>query len=168
MSNQPQARPACDHHWITKFQQDIGLNWIRQCSQCGDFDADDLREQITKIETEGAPTTTLKVASFINERPRYVEALKASPEADSDYFRWQGHAEARRQLATFLGWTVPHESGEHTTIRTTDPTSMEQAAANTTAAMRNSGLGRRTTGPHLHFTADHGPELKNNGGGEPA
>lgn len=49
-----------------------------------------------------------------------------------------------------------------------DTSSMDQAHANTTAAMRNSGLGRRTTGPHLHFTAEHGPELKNNGGGEPA
>lgn len=63
MSNQPAARPECDHHWITNFQQDIGLKWIRQCSQCGDFDADDLREQIAKIRAE---TLRNAAASFID------------------------------------------------------------------------------------------------------
>ena len=31
-----------------------------------------------------------------------------------DYWRWQGHMEARRQLAAQLGWTVPHEFGDRT------------------------------------------------------
>lgn len=54
------------------------------------------------------------VKDFIDQRPEYVAALKASPEADSDYYRWTGNAEARRQLARRLGWTVPHEPGETT------------------------------------------------------
>lgn len=44
-----------------------------------------------------------KVATFIGKRPEYVQALKSSPSADSDYWRWQGHAEARRQLCDNLG-----------------------------------------------------------------
>ena len=52
------------------------------------------------------------VLAFINERPRYVAALQASTDAGADYHRWTGGAEARRQLATALGLTVPHEPGE--------------------------------------------------------
>ena len=38
--------------------------------------------------------------AFINERPQYITALKnCSPENTADYWRWQGHAEARRQLS---------------------------------------------------------------------
>jgi glutaredoxin-like protein NrdH len=44
---------------------------------------------------------------------------------------------------------------------------MKQAHANTTAAIRASGLGGRSTGPHLHFVGEYGPELKNYGDGEP-
>lgn len=52
------------------------------------------------------------VVAFINERPSYVSALRNSGAADADYHRWSGGAEARRQLATTLGLTVPHEPGE--------------------------------------------------------
>lgn len=56
------------------------------------------------------------VEHFINERPGYIQALKDTRGTDdqSDYWRWQGHAEARRQLASALGYTVPHEPGETT------------------------------------------------------
>lgn len=56
------------------------------------------------------------VEHFINERPGYISALKNTRGTDdqSDYWRWSGHAEARRQLATVLGYTVPHEPGELT------------------------------------------------------
>lgn len=74
-------------------------------------------EAIEQIRVDGIAAATLKIAAYINERPNYVQALKSSTDTDGDYFRWQGHAEARRQLATFLGWTVPHEPGEHTRVR---------------------------------------------------
>jgi hypothetical protein len=55
------------------------------------------------------------VADFINERPEYVNSCRnAHPDNYSDYHRWQGGAEARRQLAERLGWTVPYEFGDKT------------------------------------------------------
>ena len=56
------------------------------------------------------------VEAFINERPGYITALKNTRGTDdqSDYHRWQGGAEARRQLANALGWTVPHERNDKT------------------------------------------------------
>ena len=38
------------------------------------------------------------VADFIAQREEYVRVLKQCVNADADYHRWQGHAEARRQL----------------------------------------------------------------------
>lgn len=46
------------------------------------------------------------VEDFINQRPEYIEALKNSPEADADYWRWSGHAEARRQLTERLEMAI--------------------------------------------------------------
>ena len=51
---QPHTPPECDHHWISYMQPSAGLSWIRQCSQCRDFDADDLQEQIADAEQRGA------------------------------------------------------------------------------------------------------------------
>lgn len=62
------------------------------------------------------PEVNSAVEAFINERPGYITALKNTRGADdqSDYWRWQGHAESRRQLAQSLGWTVPHNTSETT------------------------------------------------------
>ena len=56
----------------------------------------------------------VKVADFINERPRFVAELEATATGTPAYERLAGHAEARRQLATTLGWTVPHHPGDTT------------------------------------------------------
>lgn len=56
-----------------------------------------------------------KVRAHIDERPEYITACTdAGPESEHDYYRWQGGAEARRQIAQRLGWTVPYEPGEKT------------------------------------------------------
>lgn len=60
------------------------------------------------------PEEAPAVAAFINERPRYVTAIHTA--IGDDYARYTGHAAARRQLAEALGWTVPHEPGEVTTM----------------------------------------------------
>ena len=62
------------------------------------------------------------VEDFINDRPAYIQALRSTPgDADqSDYYRWTGAAEARRQLAQALNWTVPHEQGEKTAPKEQD------------------------------------------------
>lgn len=38
------------------------------------------------------------VADFVAQREEYVSVLRQCVNADDDYYRWQGHAEARRQL----------------------------------------------------------------------
>lgn len=56
-----------------------------------------------------------KVRAHIDERPEYITACtSAGPDSEHDYYRWQGGAEARRQIAQRLGWTVPHKPGETT------------------------------------------------------
>lgn len=56
-----------------------------------------------------------KVRAHIDQRPEYITTCEdANPNADHDYYRWQGGAEARRQLAQRLDWTVPHQPGDKT------------------------------------------------------
>lgn len=48
-----------------------------------------------------------KVAAYCAQRAEYVDNLRnANPNADHDYYRWTGHAEARRQLSELLGLPV--------------------------------------------------------------
>jgi len=56
------------------------------------------------------------VLDFINQRSEYVQAARNSrgDDIDADYHRWQGHMEARRQLAASIGYTVPYGPGEKT------------------------------------------------------
>ncbi|MGW5519063.1 hypothetical protein [Nocardia africana] len=70
---------------------------------------DQARARIAELEAERG-----KVRDFINERTMYVDALKSDTAGGDDYHRWSGGAEARRQLAGRLGWTVPHEHGDKT------------------------------------------------------
>jgi hypothetical protein len=52
-----------------------------------------------------------------------------------------------------------------TRFRPADEDRVAQAATNTTAVIRNSGIGGRSTGPHLHFVGEYGPELNRTEGG---
>ncbi|MEU0467256.1 hypothetical protein ABZ215_24915 [Amycolatopsis sp. NPDC006131] len=48
-----------------------------------------------------------KVAEFCDERADYITSIEnCHPDNDRDYWRWQGHAEARRQLSQKLGLPV--------------------------------------------------------------
>jgi len=40
--------------------------------------------------------------AFIAQRDDFIRAIKASPGDDADYWRWQGHAEARRKFREAL------------------------------------------------------------------
>lgn len=55
-----------------------------------------------------------RVLDFINERAGYVTAARQGGVDGYDYARWQGHMEARRQLATAIGHTVPYERSDRT------------------------------------------------------
>lgn len=74
------------------------------------------RTAVSAYLAAALPEVTSKVEAFINQRPEYIQALKNTRSGDdmSDYSRWNGHAESRRQLAQALGWTVPHNPGETT------------------------------------------------------
>lgn len=77
---------------------------------------DAAEEAISAYLAVAQPVVTATIENFINQRPEYITALKGTSGTDDqgDYWRWSGGAEARRQLATMLGWTVPHEPGETT------------------------------------------------------
>ena len=113
------ARPDQDHHdkawWAIQnlVTADAGTVYVKN-------------HKITRARDTPAPTgdpfhqaAVLKdrARDYINERPTFVEAMRNTSGDEvnmSDYYRWAGHAEARRQLAEQLGWTVPHELGETT------------------------------------------------------
>lgn len=45
------------------------------------------------------------VEGFVTERAGYITALQnCAPDNTADYWRWQGHAEARRLLCAELPW----------------------------------------------------------------
>lgn len=53
-----------------------------------------------------ADTVAGVVTEFLNEREGYITAINKCSN-DADYWRWQGHAEARRQLAERLTKVMP-------------------------------------------------------------
>ncbi|MER7623878.1 hypothetical protein [Streptomyces sp. NPDC126503] len=60
------------------------------------------RDRIAELEAD-----TEKVAKFCAARAEYVDNINnCSPSNDRDYWRWNGHAEARRQLSQLLGLPV--------------------------------------------------------------
>lgn len=53
------------------------------------------------------------VESFITERSNYITAIEnCAPDNNADYWRWQGHAEARRQLLAELPWPPDTDAAE--------------------------------------------------------
>lgn len=75
------------------------------------------RDLMTEMaaEIESLRADLDKVRAHIDQRPEYITACtNAGPDSAHDYYRWQGGAEARRQLAQKLDWTVPHKPGETT------------------------------------------------------
>lgn len=54
-----------------------------------------------------------QVAKFCAERARYITSINnCHPDNAHDYYRWQGHAEARRQLSERLGLPVAWPENE--------------------------------------------------------
>ena len=47
------------------------------------------------------------VQKHMNKRGEYITACQNSTGGDPDYYRWTGHAGARRQLAESLGSPIP-------------------------------------------------------------
>lgn len=66
---------------------------------------------------EAAEAMLDKVRAFCAERAEYVTTLRQCTEADADYYRWQGGAEARRQLSERLGWPVAWPAEMTETVR---------------------------------------------------
>lgn len=57
---------------------------------------------LLKAKAWPAVTVSQIVADFVAQREEYVRVLRQCVDGDADYHRWQGHAEARRQLADKL------------------------------------------------------------------
>jgi hypothetical protein len=60
------------------------------------------------------------VATFLDQREEYVRVLRQCVDADADYHRWQGHAEARRQLQDRLadaGVDLTAEPRDESTVK---------------------------------------------------
>lgn len=66
----------------------------------------ELRARVAELEAAQA-----KVRAHIEQRSEYIDAIQGGGSED-DVWRWRGGAEARRQLAEALGWTVPYQHGE--------------------------------------------------------
>lgn len=72
----------------------------------------ELTELRTKLETaerlvDEQARLLAQVAAFCAKRAEYVTNLRnCNPDNDRDYYRWSGHAEARRQLSQLLGLPV--------------------------------------------------------------
>jgi hypothetical protein len=63
-----------------------------------------LREQLTKA------------AGYCAQRAEYVTNLRDCRGGDHDYYRWTGHAEARRQLSELLGLPVGWPAEDKATV----------------------------------------------------
>jgi len=62
----------------------------------------ELRARVAELEQRETA-----VAEFVAKRAEYITAIRnCHPDNGHDYDRWQGHAEARRQLAKLLGLPV--------------------------------------------------------------
>lgn len=103
-------------------------------------------------------TTDLEAYKYVTQDLGYKQAPIVIVSDGVEQVSWSGHNHEHLQH-----WIIDRAVEPHMQLvpGVSIDERMAQAHANTTAAMRNSGLGRRTN-------ADHGPELKNNGGGEPA
>ncbi|MFF5773892.1 hypothetical protein ACFY8V_32655 [Streptomyces californicus] len=65
-------------------------------------EVDRLRARVAELETQGE-----KVAAHCAQRAEYITSiLNCHPDNAHDYYRWQGHAESRRQLSQALGLPV--------------------------------------------------------------
>ena len=58
-----------------------------------------------RAERDEARAQLPTVAEFVAKRAEYITAINGCHN-DADYWRWQGHAESRRQLAQQLGLPV--------------------------------------------------------------
>jgi len=62
------------------------------------------------------------VAEFAAKRAEYITSIEnCSPSNDHDYWRWQGHAEARRQLSQQLGLPVGWPAKDGSPLASTSP-----------------------------------------------
>ena len=82
-------------------------------------DRDRAREIAVALEQENARLTErmADVEKFVAARAEYITAINnCHPDNSADYWRWQGHAEGRRQLSQTLGlpvaWPAGYEGSE--------------------------------------------------------
>jgi hypothetical protein len=78
-----------------------------------DTDSQIVNTRLAAEELERLRRFEKVVADFIGDRGEYVTALlNCGPDNTADYWRWQGHAEARRQLLASLPWAPDTDTAE--------------------------------------------------------
>ncbi|MFG2873331.1 hypothetical protein [Streptomyces sp. NPDC048338] len=77
-------------------------------------DVPELVAEVTRLQARVAELEAAaeQVALFCAQRAEYVTTLRQHGSSDADYFRWSGHAEARRQLSQRLGLPVAWPLGD--------------------------------------------------------
>jgi hypothetical protein len=92
----------------------VRVGWLRGASQCDVEFVGHAREDVSALaaeltaaraERDEARTQLAKVAAHVEKRAEFITAINGCHN-DADYWRWQGQAEARRQLAQELGLPV--------------------------------------------------------------
>ncbi|MFD3741629.1 hypothetical protein [Streptomyces sp. NPDC058629] len=78
------------------------------CRACAPSELEKLRTRVAELEAQAK-----KVTAFCAQRAEYVNNLREFVEGgEHDYYRWTGHAEARRQLSQLLGLPVGWPAGD--------------------------------------------------------
>lgn len=77
MSEQPMTPEPCEHHWISYGQPSHSpLRWILKCSQCNQFNIEQLQEEIDDIvaaaEQRGAVKALRDAADYLAENKQVV------------------------------------------------------------------------------------------------
>lgn len=100
------AEALAKHH-LDEHDECAECDWLFDAADPRSFHAQFAAHQASVIAA--LPGIAI-VRAFIRERQEYVNAARATVETNADYFRWQGHMEARRQLAQKLGLPYEFES----------------------------------------------------------
>ena len=99
MSDVAAARPICDpHHWVSHYQPNLPTHWVRQCSLCGDFNAESMREEIARVADD---LTALRASHHMIATDA---ALRAKPNAFVRFLTRWALAGSRGQATSALPW----------------------------------------------------------------
>ncbi|GGY81407.1 hypothetical protein GCM10010327_10100 [Streptomyces nitrosporeus] len=96
---------------LARYEEEQDADRLRVALASAQRGRRELRGRVAELEAQSE-----KVLAFCAQRAEYITSiLNCHPNNKRDYNRWQGHAEARRQLSQSLGLPVswPAETDSH-------------------------------------------------------